>query len=96
MAKRKKDESTLEPISVEAKKGSKRTTPKSGSAAKAKTPKRPTKKAKAKAENATLLTVEAIALRAYFLAEARQQAGSPGDATSDWLEAERQLLAELP
>jgi hypothetical protein len=38
---------------------------------------------------------EAIALRAYFISEARQAAGEPGDSTTDWLEAERQLRAEL-
>lgn len=35
-----------------------------------------------------------IALRAYFIAERRQKLGWPGDATSDWVEAERQLIAE--
>ncbi len=35
-----------------------------------------------------------IALRAYFLAERRQQEGIPGDEHSDWIEAERQLRAE--
>ncbi|HWL54479.1 MAG TPA: DUF2934 domain-containing protein [Chthoniobacteraceae bacterium] len=37
---------------------------------------------------------EQIALRAYYLAEHRQQRGLPGDANSDWLEAETQLRAE--
>ncbi|MDD5350335.1 MAG: DUF2934 domain-containing protein [Chthoniobacteraceae bacterium] len=35
-----------------------------------------------------------IALRAYFIAEKRQKLGLPGDSTSDWVEAERQLKAE--
>ncbi len=35
-----------------------------------------------------------IALRAYYIAERRQKLGWPGDSTSDWIEAERQLLAE--
>lgn len=35
-----------------------------------------------------------IALRAYFIAEARMSTGQPGDSLSDWIEAERQLLAE--
>lgn len=39
-------------------------------------------------------SADEIALRAYFLAEKRQQLGLPGDAHSDWLEAERQLLGE--
>jgi hypothetical protein len=37
---------------------------------------------------------EAIRLRAYFLAEKRAGLGLPGDSSSDWLEARRQLLAE--
>jgi hypothetical protein len=39
-------------------------------------------------------TPEDIALRAYFVSEHRQKNGLPGDAQSDWLEAERQLRAE--
>ena len=35
-----------------------------------------------------------IALRAYFIAEARMSTGESGDSLSDWIEAERQLLAE--
>jgi hypothetical protein len=35
-----------------------------------------------------------ISLRAYFIAERRQAMGWPGDSTSDWVEAERQLRAE--
>ena len=35
-----------------------------------------------------------IALRAYFIAERRQQLGLPGDSLGDWIEAERQLLGE--
>ncbi len=35
-----------------------------------------------------------LALRAYFLGEKRQQLGLAGDSHSDWIEAERQLLAE--
>ncbi len=37
---------------------------------------------------------EAIALRAYFLSEERRKNGLPSDPSHDWLEAERQLLAE--
>jgi len=55
------------------------------------------------AEAATVTTVtapaeiptEIIALRAYYISEARQAAGLPGDSTTDWLEAERQIRAEL-
>jgi hypothetical protein len=49
-----------------------------------------TKPAKSKA----VLTNEAIALRAYFIAEERYRTKTPGSSTEDWLEAERQLLAE--
>lgn len=40
-------------------------------------------------------TADDVALRAYFIAERRQQTGDPGTPEGDWLEAERQLLAEL-
>lgn len=36
-----------------------------------------------------------ISLRAYFIAERRHKLGWPGDSTSDWVEAERQLTAEI-
>ncbi|HWB61111.1 MAG TPA: DUF2934 domain-containing protein [Chthoniobacteraceae bacterium] len=39
-------------------------------------------------------THDDIALRAYFIAEKRHKAGLPGDSQHDWIEAERQLLAE--
>jgi hypothetical protein len=38
---------------------------------------------------------EVIALRAYFIGETRMRAGLSGDSLSDWIEAERQLLAEF-
>jgi hypothetical protein len=37
---------------------------------------------------------EEIRLRAYFLSERRRRFDLPGDASSDWLEAKRQLLSE--
>ena len=37
---------------------------------------------------------EDVALRAYFISEKRRSQGLPGDEHHDWLEAERQLLAE--
>jgi hypothetical protein len=37
------------------------------------------------------VTTEDIALKAYYLAERRRHLGLPGDAQSDWLEAERRL-----
>jgi hypothetical protein len=43
---------------------------------------------------ASQVTTDDIALRAYFIAEKRQKKGLPGDSTSDWVEAERQLKAE--
>jgi hypothetical protein len=36
-----------------------------------------------------------IRTRAYFIAERRHRLGLPGDVSSDWLEAKRQLLSEL-
>jgi len=35
-----------------------------------------------------------VALRAYFISEKRRAHGLPGDEHHDWLEAERQILAE--
>lgn len=43
---------------------------------------------------AASITDADIALRAYYIAEKRQKLGIPGDSTSDWVEAERQLKAE--
>ena len=37
------------------------------------------------------VTIEEIALKAYYLAERRRHLGLPGDPESDWLEAEREL-----
>jgi hypothetical protein len=36
-----------------------------------------------------------VALHAYFIAERRRKLELPGDQTSDWLQAERELLSEL-
>jgi hypothetical protein len=41
-----------------------------------------------------VITTEEISLRAYFIAEHRQQHGLPGDHHSDWIQAEHQLRAE--
>ena len=57
----------------------------------------PRKPAVAKAEPAAApsdFSSEAIALRAYYLGEKRQQLGLPGDSAHDWIEAERQLREE--
>lgn len=40
-------------------------------------------------------TDEQIETRAYFISERRRRFDLPGDADSDWLEAKRQLLAEV-
>ncbi len=37
------------------------------------------------------VTVEEIALKAYYIAERRSRLGLPGDSQSDWLQAEREL-----
>ncbi len=39
-------------------------------------------------------TSDEIRLRAYFIAERREKMGWPGNSEGDWVEAERQLLAE--
>jgi outer membrane biosynthesis protein TonB len=43
---------------------------------------------------ATQPSDDAIRLRAYFISERRRRFALPGDAESDWLEANRQLLFE--
>src|SRR5262249_24119448 len=40
-------------------------------------------------------TNDQISMRAYFISERRRRLDLPGDANSDWLEAKRQLLAEV-
>jgi len=58
-------------------------------------PKKPRAVAKkAGPAKASAITNEAIGLRAYFIAERRHKMGWPGDSTSDWVEAERQLAVE--
>jgi hypothetical protein len=39
-------------------------------------------------------TDEEIRLRAYFISERRHRLALPGDTSSDWVEAKRQLLSE--
>jgi hypothetical protein len=41
------------------------------------------------------ITDEAIRVRAYFISQERIRLAIPGDPKSDWIEARRQLLAEL-
>jgi hypothetical protein len=38
---------------------------------------------------------EQVALRAYFIGERRRNLGIPGDETSDWVKAEREISEEL-
>ena len=58
--------------------------------------KRPaSRKTSASKKGAPHVSDEAIRTRAYFIAEQRERMALPGDAHSDWLEARRQLLAEL-
>ena len=47
-----------------------------------------------RAEAGSGVRQEDIAVRAYLIAEKRQQLGLPGDSLGDWVEAERQLLGE--
>jgi Protein of unknown function (DUF2934) len=54
------------------------------------------RKKSASKEATAQVSDEAIRTRAYFIAEYRERMSLPGDAHSDWLEARRQLLAELP
>jgi hypothetical protein len=60
-------------------------------AAAPKTPRKPKKATAAAAQ----FTTEEVALRAYFIAEKRQQMGQWGTPEGDWVEAERQLRAEF-
>jgi hypothetical protein len=52
-------------------------------------------KSKSRKKVAAQPTVEQVALRAYFIAERRRNLGIPGDETSDWVAAEREILEEL-
>lgn len=52
------------------------------------------KPARKKTAAPSAIRLEDISLRAYFIAEKRQQLGLPGDSLGDWIEAERQLLGE--
>jgi Protein of unknown function (DUF2934) len=42
-----------------------------------------------------LLSNKQVALHAYYIGERRRNLGSPGDETSDWLQAERKISQEL-
>lgn len=45
-------------------------------------------------EQAPVIPREDIQLRAYFISERRQTMGWPGNSSTDWIEAEAQLVAE--
>jgi hypothetical protein len=55
------------------------------------TVKRPARSSKAKEP-----TYEQVQLRAYFIGERRKSLGLAGDETSDWVQAELEIKAELP
>ncbi|HLC14468.1 MAG TPA: hypothetical protein VJK31_14550 [Chthoniobacterales bacterium] len=54
-----------------------------------------TRKTLATKEEKSRVSDEAIRIRAYLISERRERLAIPGDANSDWIEARRQLLAEL-
>src|SRR6516225_6395439 len=51
-------------------------------------------KTRTRKKTALQLDADRVALRAYFIGERRRTLGIPGDPTSDWLQAERELLEE--
>ena len=53
-----------------------------------------TRKTPANKEEKSRVSDEAIRIRAYLISEQRERLSIPGDASSDWIEARRQLLAE--
>jgi hypothetical protein len=54
-----------------------------------------TRKTPAAKKEKSRVSDEAIRIRAYLISERRERLAIPGDANSDWIEARRQLLAEL-
>ena len=69
-------------------------TTKTPAAAAKKTVKVPAKKKPAAVATPPPPSYDDISLRAYFISEKRMQLGLPGDSAQDWVEAERQLVAE--
>jgi hypothetical protein len=55
----------------------------------------PAAKSKSQKKVVSQPSSEQVALRAYFIGERRRSLGIHGDETSDWVAAERELLAEL-
>ena len=72
----------------------KKSAPKKPVAVKKAPAKKGLKRSKTKAPATPLTTEEEIRIRAYFISERRHRLALPGDATSDWEEARRQLLIE--
>ncbi|MEX1119550.1 MAG: DUF2934 domain-containing protein [Terrimicrobiaceae bacterium] len=85
----KKSKASPEPVVAETQKAAP-----AKSATKKKTALKSTPAKKPATKKARRPTDEEIALRAYFIAERRQNLGWFGDETQDWVEAERQLLKE--
>jgi hypothetical protein len=54
-----------------------------------------TAKSRARKKAMEQLNEEQVALHAYFIAERRRKLGMPGDQTSDWVQAEQELLSEI-
>jgi len=53
-----------------------------------------TAKSRARKKAMEQLNEEQVELHAYFVADRRRKLGMPGDETSDWVQAERELLSE--
>ena len=69
--------------------------PKTATKSPAKDKAAPVKVAKPAAPAPTpVITQDQIATRAYYIGERRQTMGWPGDPSTDWIEAEAQLIAE--
>jgi Protein of unknown function (DUF2934) len=92
----KKSEKIKEEAAIAAKAAKKEKAAKAPAKKKAatKTTESATKTIAPKTQAKPAFTNDDVALRAYFIAEKRHKAGIPGDAHQDWIEAERQLLAE--
>ena len=94
----KKSKAEAAPKVVKAKKSAApaaKTAPKTATKTAAKAKSAPAKAAKPAApEPAPVITQDQIATRAYYIGERRQTMGWPGDPSSDWIEAEAQLIAE--
>jgi hypothetical protein len=94
----KKSKAEAAPKEVKAKKSAApaaKKAPKTATKSAAKAKSAPAKAAKTAApESAPVITQDQIATRAYYIGERRQTMGWPGDPSSDWIEAEAQLIAE--